>query len=376
MKKRLLLIAALCIAMVVATPSATYAIDEIFHAKNDIFFYDPDDGTCEVGQVSVGTSAIKLEKTETITKIYTYLTTTDLSTNNGKPLSAAQAAGVMGNMYAESGFDPAAIEDTTRAEKGHGLVQWTFGRWHRLEAFAAARGTSWTNLDTQLMYLRSELLGSEKAVLTDGTFASSNDPAQTALRWRIMFERADPKVAHDDRREGAAITIYEMFGGAAASCSSSQGAVAGKFVETAINFALEKPATDKVMINESDARDTYRVAKKALNPTVDWTDCGGFVATAMIASKVDEKIPKVNVKDQLAYLRSTTDRYEVNETPEMTDLKRGDLLYTDGHVLIYTGESKYPAVDASLNERVPSVRTSASVQWMLDHGAVSVRMMK
>lgn len=354
------------------------AIDERFYITNDIIFYNPDSVDCGAGEATT-VAQIDLSLTSTTKEIYDYLVKTPLTTNSNKPLTAVQASGVMGNMYAESGFNPAAIEDTAREDKGHGLVQWTFERWTNLEAFAAQKGTPWDNLTTQLEFLKSELEGTEKSILYDREFSNAVSPAIAAQRFRIVFERADPRVANDSKREGAAIAIYNAYAGAPlraeAQCTLNNGIVAGNLVKTALGFALQTPATQG-MVLETDARDTYREAKPKYNPTVDWTDCGGYIATAMIASGVDPNYVKVLVSSQLAYVRANPEKYQMNENPTLDDLRPGDILFVDGHTTLYTGEENYPSADASLNERVPSVRNSGSAAWMITNGAVSARVLQ
>lgn len=359
---------------------AVSACDKRFYSDNDILYYDrcSTANQCTSGQVSTN-STVTIEKTDTIETIYRYLTTTPLRTNGNKPLSAVQAAGVMGNFYAESGFNPSAVEATSRPQKGHGLAQWTFGRWdgpNGLLRFAISQDLPWNDLEVQLDYLKKELEGSEQGVLKDPQFASTNDPATAAIQWRVVFERADPALAHDDKRTGAAVAVYNMFGGAAANCQSVGNAVAGNFMQTAINFALTTYATSG-MTKQADARDSYQIAKKQFNPAVDWTDCGGFVATAMIASGVDTKFPKVNVAAQLAYVRDNPDKYIVSEKPTLAQLQPGDILFVDGHVAVYTGAEQFPMVDAALGDHVPSVRGSANLNSMLtDPTLVSARLVK
>ena len=372
-----LFIAAVILASFGVSNSQVFALDTQFYSSNNIQLYDPDAKPCSANQVISETSTITVSKSATTDAIYSYLTTTPLSTNGNKPLTGVQAAGIMGNMYAESGFNPSAIESTTRAQKGHGLVQWTFGRWTNLQAFASKSGTAWDDVTTQLGFLKSELEGPEKAIIVDSEFSSAAAPSVAAMRFRVVFERADPTVAHDDKREGAAISVFSQYGGSSstANCVSSSGVVAGDLVETAISFALTSPATDG-MTSKSEARDTYQTAKQQYNPSVDWTDCGGFIATSMIASGVDPNYPKVSVTAQIAYVRSNSDKYLVNDRPSIAGLQPGDILYTDGHTTLYTGKDTYPSVDASLGQRVPSVRNAGSATWMISNGAISARVIK
>ncbi len=73
----------------------------------------------------------------------------------GMGLSEYAIAGVMGNIYGESGFNPNAIEGGSG--EGIGLCQWSFGRRDALEAYAESKGTRWSDVDTQIQFLMGEL---------------------------------------------------------------------------------------------------------------------------------------------------------------------------------------------------------------------------
>ena len=79
-------------------------------------------------------------------------------TNAG--FSEAATAGIMGNIYQESRFDP------TLKQSGHGpaagLFQWenieaANGRWKAMSDYAKNRGKDWTDLDSQLNYALYEM---------------------------------------------------------------------------------------------------------------------------------------------------------------------------------------------------------------------------
>ena len=69
--------------------------------------------------------------------------------------SAEAAAGVLGNIEAESGFNEASIEGGSGA--GFGLCQWTGGRRTQLESYAASKGVAPSDLDTQIEFLLAEI---------------------------------------------------------------------------------------------------------------------------------------------------------------------------------------------------------------------------
>ena len=64
-------------------------------------------------------------------------------------------AGVMGNIQAESGFNPGVEEQSNGV--GFGLCQWSYGRRTQLENYAASKGVSASDVDTQIEFLISEL---------------------------------------------------------------------------------------------------------------------------------------------------------------------------------------------------------------------------
>ena len=70
----------------------------------------------------------------------------------GKGMTPEAACGILGNIEQESSFVTSASNGTH-----FGLCQWGGGRWENLKNFAADRGTSWTNLNTQLEFLWNEL---------------------------------------------------------------------------------------------------------------------------------------------------------------------------------------------------------------------------
>ena len=123
--------------------------------------------------------------------------------------NAYGAAGLMGNLYAESGLSPTNLQDSYEAslgyddlsytnavdngtyqnfvddQAGYGLAQWTYStRKQALLNLAKGRGTSIGSLDTQLEYLARELNGG--SILADLRNASSVREASDIVM--IRFE--------------------------------------------------------------------------------------------------------------------------------------------------------------------------------------------
>lgn len=393
-----------CLSLIVVSfitqSGLVLAIDEKFYSSNDILFSNPDSIECASGVVASGgaSGSSSLVKSAALQTIFQALL------NGG--MNSVQVAAVMGNMYQESKFNSAAVEGGNGI--GYGLVQWsnsppnyTTGRRANLEAFAKQKGVPASDVNMQIEFLFKEYTASYKSRLGGTPFENALDVGRATESWMTKFEAplhapANDPAALNSVRIPAALKIYSFYkaltpasgvviassGNAVgtASCSSANGAVAGSIVDTALGFALESPATNG-MFNESDARPTYQVAKKAINPGGSWSDCGMFVATVMIASGVDPDYPKVVTGSQLSYVRSKPTKYEIIEKPTLqlgsiSTLQPGDILITSAHTEIYTGKSPYPAVDASLGDRVPSVRPMGGLTWMLTSGAVAARIIK
>ena len=133
--------------------------------------------------------------------------------------SAEAAAGVLGNIEAESGFNEASIEGGSGA--GFGLCQWTGGRRTQLESYAASKGVAPSDLDTQIEFLLAEITpggganGYAKYQLSsyngysasDWKNASTPEDAATAFCW--TFER--PGIPRMDVRTSAARRYYNQF---------------------------------------------------------------------------------------------------------------------------------------------------------------------
>ncbi len=120
MKNRIALSLFATIVVAALTVSAPVEAVNDFFANNDIFFYNQNDTTTIDCGDSSGVSVSSLVGTNNREKIWNYLIA------NG--LSAVQAAGLMGNIQAESSYSPTRHEGGIASEfsnGGWGIVQWT-----------------------------------------------------------------------------------------------------------------------------------------------------------------------------------------------------------------------------------------------------------
>ena len=150
-------------------------------------------------------------------------------------LTDAGAAGLMGNLYAESGLRPNNLQNSyegklgmtdaeytervdsgsytnfVRDSAGYGLCQWTY--WNRkkaLLAYAKKAGKSIGDLEMQLGFLMQELASGYKAVLATLKAAASVQAASDAVL--LQFERpADQSEATKVKRAGYGQKYFDKY---------------------------------------------------------------------------------------------------------------------------------------------------------------------
>ncbi len=122
-----------------------------------------------------------------------------------KGLSQEDTAAIMGNIGGGEnvGWDTGAEEKEDKSG-GFGLIQWTGGRRELLNQFASERGTSPSDLNTQLDFLWQELNGSHKHALA--AMQNANGIADKTKAFMDTFEvpDSDPETNHiADRQQYA-----------------------------------------------------------------------------------------------------------------------------------------------------------------------------
>ena len=158
--------------------------------------------------------------------------------------SEIATAAVMGNIEHESGFDPSKIESGNSI--GFGLCQWSFGRRKQLEAYAASKGVSPSDIQTQIEFLLAELTpgGGANGYATDETsgkssskydgtsytrkdWTDSEDIDKATIAFMALFERPsyDSSINHIDRRRASAKEYYEQFKGKTAPSGVSGSSI-------------------------------------------------------------------------------------------------------------------------------------------------------
>jgi len=100
-------------------------------------------------------------------------TAMDFYTSRGYTLD--QAAGIVGNLRAESNLNPSAVNpnDAGPGNDSVGIAQWNRDRLSNLQDYARQRGTDYRDFNTQLEFVDYELRTSESRVRSELTQESS-----------------------------------------------------------------------------------------------------------------------------------------------------------------------------------------------------------
>ncbi|WP_304067660.1 phage tail tip lysozyme [Megamonas hypermegale] len=132
--------------------------------------------------------------------------------------SPAQAAAIVGNLIQESNLRTEALSDDGQGSVG--IAQWTnpdngpIGRKTNLMNFAAAKGKSMYDLDTQIDFLIYELDTTEKAakeaLLNDKANVSGN-VSELAITFGRKFERPQEEYANWENRANKAETALDEY---------------------------------------------------------------------------------------------------------------------------------------------------------------------
>jgi len=128
-----------------------------------------------------------------------------------------QAAGIMGNLQIESGFNPGSLVNDLGKPSG-GIAQWRAGRLTGLQNYASARGKDWTDIQVQTEYITYEMQNTHNTGNTWAALKNSRTPEQAATAFMQHFEIPQDHTkggANDLARQSAARAIaltYEKAG--------------------------------------------------------------------------------------------------------------------------------------------------------------------
>lgn len=147
-----------------------------------------DDSKSSNNTNSGGSNAINGDKKQNAKQIWDFL--------KGKGLTNVQIAAIMGNIEAESEYNPSAVNSQSGAK---GICQWLGDRADKLDALAAQQNKNWSDLSVQLDYLWQEISTNK----SDYPLPESSDVNQAVIEWEKTFERSEDTNSYDRRRQSA-----------------------------------------------------------------------------------------------------------------------------------------------------------------------------
>ncbi|WP_338145576.1 phage tail tip lysozyme [Flavonifractor plautii] len=225
------------------------------------------------------------------------------------------SAGLMGNLYAESGLSPTNLqnsyekklgytdEDYTAAvdngiytnfvkdSAGYGLAQWTYwSRKQALLAFCKAAGASIGDLDTQLAFLMKELSEGYRGVLEVLKTASSVVEASNAVL--LQFERpADQSTSVQSKRASYGQVYYSKYSNGKGDDVSMSNSSLATYTNISPNKnSPRNHAIDRITIHCFVGQVTAKRGCDAFKPSSKKASCNYVVGyDGSIGLCVDEK---------------------------------------------------------------------------------------
>lgn len=364
-------------------------------SQNDIVFYQP---SSRSGRTVCGSGEIVISGDTVEEMIWSGLTSF---------MTEEQAAGVMGNMQSESGFNPARHEESMLSAHpnfdlfsnpsisyGIGLIQWSFGRRINVmnhiqganssllryfdEPYTYSHhilGAQFLNLagkqDTanlisiELDFLKNELNthASYRGIFNTTTVAEATD---FFLRHVEIPRNPDSLVG---TRTSQAQAIYDRFAGTTPGDPIGDGCeeeLGNSIAEVAVKLAW--PNQDGTCDNggsiidwrtrKSDCYDDIKPAyKQAVESLVGpkdlsyYQDCGHFASAVIRSSGADPGFPGGGTSTMLSYLQSHTEKWEeISNLGNTSNLQAGDVFVLSGHIMIYTGNVSSYGNNASASQ--------------------------
>lgn len=394
------LIMALC--LIISHPSSIYALTKEQKKLYDsgILYYDLES---QSNNCSTDSGSLQMNGDDAIATVFNFLV--------NKGLTDFQAAGVLGNMHHESGYQPQRLQGTksgtiTRAEdvprnqtaKAYGLVQWD--KAHKMIDPVTAAGKDPNDIYAQLEFLWAQLNnqwpeGWSGSTPTDGFnekragdhLKTTTNVAEATLSFETKYER------HKGEPQSSRITEAQRIldlatsnafptdtSGSAANltgnCSNGASLNTGDVVTTATTYAwptyrgndinTRPEYTQAVQKAMSEGRYVGGINHKGI-------DCGGFVTTVMIDSGFE---PAYNTNgkggDTVAQKTWAQNNWQQISVSSTADLQPGDVAFTPGHTFLYVGDVpgfESNVASASLDKRAPMAGKEGILK---DHNGVSV----
>lgn len=344
-----------------------------------------------VGGVSgVATTANDLVGDSNEEKIFGYLVGKTVA---GQPLKDYHVAGILGNMWAESGYQPQRLQGTpsgtvTTADMardssgGWGLVQWTPTK--KIIDPTQAAGKDPNDMQVQLDFLLEQLngIGASPEAAAGELLMATTDVGSATLTFETKYER-HAGAPNPARIVEAQRILDQGFTGSGGG-GGCGGGDTSDFASTVTAFAWPTPDGQPQLEMKPEyaaATDAAVAAGLFAGGPPPGVDCGGFVTRLMVDSdfepnynfggKIADGAGNVS-SGQITWLQANWEKITVSGTQ---DLQPGDVAVNVGrtHTFVFVGDipgfSKQFA-SASQSERTPRASsisaasaTASNIEW-------------
>lgn len=376
--------------LLLASPTASAISDNVIDHANSVetYYYNPEGSIKCLPSYATDIAVYGGAITE---KIWTGLTSF---------LTPEQAAGILGNMQSESGFNPARHEtsalnkyqpgfDLSRNNKvayGLGLIQWSYSRRVRLYGFVQSRDPELlkyfddyqtygrlsgdeflqkageTDTD-RLIAIEIEYLRDELSTAYSGFYATTSLEDATSYFLEHVEAPKNPTLSAHPERLTQAQSFYGSYSGKEITASTNDSGTpictpsssitssgdAGALQALVLEYAWEQyhspPFTERksayaAAIAKRQAEGKYVGGSVG---GVAGIDCGGFVTTLMQESGFEPNYNagKGGTSAQESWVKAngwTLLNYSPNTVIDPSILQPGDVAFTTGHTFVYVGD--------------------------------------
>lgn len=199
-----------------------------------------------------------------------------------KGLSDAAICGILGNISAECGFNPAAIESNG---EGHGLIQWSFGRRTALLNAARAQNVDWRDLNFQLDYLWNESVNPNSDYGRRLAAAGFYDPNVSISKAAYEFHRIvegsnDTESMIQNNRVAVAQNLYNQYKNVITRGTNSTITSDGIKAMSQIENLYSKTGAEETGSDVTNSGTVSRYTNRTANITGGYTSSGGYSGSA------------------------------------------------------------------------------------------------
>ena len=173
---------------------------------------------------------------------------------------AAAAAGIVGNIQAESAFDPAVIEKGTGI--GRGLIQWSYERRTNFENYCKRNKINPNSMQANYEYLMYEMKGNDGNHWLPAPYTprgmevrsyeefvkKATTPAKAAKLFMYNYERPNKRVAHLDRRIASAKGVAQLQRGGLVNMNGAVGQIMQTFIQNNQQHLEEEAMADQPIV--------------------------------------------------------------------------------------------------------------------------------